>query len=116
MLDRPEAASDPRFASSIARTSNRPATDGLVAQYFASRPFAVLARQLEEAEIAFARVNDVDAVLRHPHLRQIVVGSPAGPVPLPAPPARIVGEAPTFAPLPALGEHSEAVRREFLSP
>jgi formyl-CoA transferase len=116
VLHRPEAASDPRFATSIARTTNRPATDTLVAQHFASRPFAVLARQLEEAEIAFACVNDVDAVLRHPHLRQIVVGSPAGPVPLPAPPARIVGEAPTFAPLPALGEHSEAVRREFLSP
>jgi itaconate CoA-transferase len=125
VIDRPEAAKDARFANSIQRTSNRAATDGLVAAYCASQPFALLARQLEGAEIAFARVNDLASVLNHPHLREIAVSSPAGPVRLPAPPARITGdrltsdrpprEAPASQALPRLGEHSAAVRREFLS-
>ena len=43
------------------------------------------------------------------------VATPSGVVALPAPPARWMGEdAPSFGPLPALGEHTQAVRREFL--
>ena len=76
---------------------------------------ARLSRVLEEAEIAFARVNDMEGILRHPHLRRMSVGSPGGPIALPAPPARWMGEDdPRFGPLPALGEHTQAVRREFL--
>jgi crotonobetainyl-CoA:carnitine CoA-transferase CaiB-like acyl-CoA transferase len=114
VLKRPEAVEDPRFCTSIARASNRLATDALVADCFSSRPFALLSRQLEEAEIAFASVNDVAAALAHPHLREISVASPAGPVPLPAPPVRVLGEVACYRPLPRLGEHSAAVRREFL--
>jgi formyl-CoA transferase len=55
------------------------------------------------------------AVLRHPHLRRLTIHSPSGPIALPAPPAQWLGEpAPSFGPLPALGAHSEEVRREFL--
>jgi formyl-CoA transferase len=114
VLDRPAAGKDPRFVTSIARTKHRHATDALVAGFIASKPFDTLTRLLEEAEIAFARVNDVCGILEHPHLREIAIASPAGPLALPAPPARIVGEAPSFGPLPALGEHTEAVRSEFL--
>jgi itaconate CoA-transferase len=42
------------------------------------------------------------------------VGTPTGPVALPAPPARWQGTEASFAPIPALGAHTEAVRREFL--
>jgi len=115
VLGAPELAKDARFASNAARNDNRRETDGLVARCFAERTFAELAARLEAAEIAFARVNDIPAILRHPHLRRILVGSPAGPIPLPAPPARFMGEEPPgFGPLPALGEHTAAVRREFL--
>ena len=68
------------------------------------------------AEIAFARVNDVEAILRHPHLRRVTVDSPSGPIALPgaAGPLHGRGQTPSFGPLPALGEHTAAVRREFL--
>jgi formyl-CoA transferase len=70
---------------------------------------------LADAEIAFARVNDMEAILRHPHLRRLSIASPSGPIALPAPPARWIGEPePSFGPLPALGANSEEVRREFL--
>jgi itaconate CoA-transferase len=115
VLERPELAGDPRFASNSARLTNRPETDGLVARCFAAQAVAPLSRRLEEADIAFARVNDIQAILRHPHLRRLDVDSAHGAIALPAPPARWMGEdAPRFGPLPELGEHTAAVRREFL--
>jgi itaconate CoA-transferase len=115
VLGAPELASDPRFATNPARLANRTETDGLVARYFAQHDVDALSKQLDAAEIAFARVNEVMDVLRHPHLRRVAVASAHGAVNLPAPPARFFGESePEFGPLPALGEHTERVRREFL--
>jgi itaconate CoA-transferase len=115
VLGEPQLARDERFASNSARLANRAETDGLVARCFGAQEIAPLSRRLEEAEIAFARVNDIEGILRHPHLRRMSVASPNGAVALPAPPARWIGEdAPSFGPLPALGEHTQAVRREFL--
>ena len=56
------------------------------------------------AQIAFARVNTVEDILRHPHLRRVAVASPWGDFAVPASPARFAGEAePGYGPLPALG-------------
>jgi formyl-CoA transferase len=115
VLDRPQLISDPRFATSPARTANRPETDGLVAAHFGARPVTELERQLAAAEIAFARVNSVEEILRHPHLRRVPLASPWGEIHVPAAPARIAGQRePDYGPLPVLGQHTEAVRREFL--
>ena len=115
VLNRPELATDPRFATNPARVANRRLADGAVARCFAGLSVEELSRQLDAAQIAFARVNDVLAILQHPHFRRVTVASPAGPVALPAPPARVMGETPSFGPLPALGEHTDKVRREFLA-
>ncbi|RTL71524.1 MAG: CoA transferase, partial [Hyphomicrobiales bacterium] len=115
VLERPDMIVDPKFATNPARIANRLEMDGIVATAFKAKPVAELERQLAEADIAFARVNDTHAVLRHPHLRRVSVGSVAGPITLPAPPARFAGEEPIeFGDLPALGAHTEAVRAEFL--
>jgi formyl-CoA transferase len=117
VLQRPDLAADPRFATSPARTANRADTDGAVADCFATRPVERLSRELAAAEIAFARVNTVEDILRHPHLRRVAVASPWGEFSVPASPARLAGEAePGYGPLPALGQHTEEVRREFLGP
>jgi formyl-CoA transferase len=115
VLKRPELAADPRFATSPARAANRVETDAAVADFFASRPMERLASELEAAQIAFARVNTVEDILRHPHLRRVAVSSPWGEFAVPASPARLAGEPePEYGPLPALGQHTEEVRREFL--
>jgi formyl-CoA transferase len=115
VLDAPGLGTDPRFATNPARIANRGETDGLVARYFATKDVEALSQQLDTAEIAFARVNDVVDVLRHPHFRRVAVNSLNGEITLPAPPARFIGEpGPFFGALPELGEHTEAVRREFL--
>jgi crotonobetainyl-CoA:carnitine CoA-transferase CaiB-like acyl-CoA transferase len=57
----------------------------------------------------------VEDILRHPHLRRVAVSSPWGEFAVPASPARLAGEPePEYGPLPALGQHTEEVRREFL--
>ena len=115
VLGQPELATDPRFATNPARIANRPETDGLIGRFFGTQDVEALSASLDAAQIAFARVNDVVSVLRHPHLRRVTIASPNGSIDLPAPPARFRGEDdPSFGPLPALGEHTEKVRREFL--
>ena len=86
VLGEPQLARDERFASNSARLANRAETDGLVARCFAAQEIAPLSRRLEEAEIAFARVNDIEGILRHPHLRRMDVSPrPTGPLRCPLP-------------------------------
>ena len=71
-------------------------------------------KSLEAADIAFARVNDSALLATHPHLRRITVDTPSGPAATPAPAPLRTGETRRYGAIPALGEHTEAVRREFL--
>jgi itaconate CoA-transferase len=114
VLGRPELGADPRFATSPARLAHRAETDGAVADFFASLDALSLSAKLEAAGIAFARVNEVGDILRHPHLRRIKVDTPSGPVLLPAPPARTGAALTGFGGIAALGAHTDLVRQEFL--
>jgi itaconate CoA-transferase len=114
VLGRPELGADPRFASSPARLAHRAETDGAVADFFSSVDVLSLSEKLEAADIAFARVNEVGDIIRHPHLRRIKVDTPSGPVLLPAPPARTGVAVTAFGGIAPLGAHTELVRQEFL--
>jgi itaconate CoA-transferase len=111
MGDAPLAA-DPKFAKLMDRVKHRAETDGKVAAAFATMDVATLSKKLEAADIAFGRVNDVAGLIRHPHLRRIEVETPSGPVSYPAP-APIRDQARQYGPIPALGEHTDKVRKEF---
>jgi crotonobetainyl-CoA:carnitine CoA-transferase CaiB-like acyl-CoA transferase len=106
--------SDPRFATNPKRVANRHETDALVAAVFARHDAATLAQILEKIEIGFARVNDWELLSKHPHLRRITIGAPSGPVSIPAPAPVRAGEKRNYGPIPALGEHTEKIRQEFL--
>ena len=71
-------------------------------------------QKLEAADIAFARVNDTALLSKHPHLRRITVDAPSGPVATPAPAPVWAGVERTYGAIPALGEHSGKIRKEFL--
>jgi formyl-CoA transferase len=105
-------AADPLFATNAERIARRAETDGKVAAVFGAMDVGVLSEKLAAADIAFARVNDVAGFIAHPHLRRISVDTPHGPVSYPAP-APIRDEPRRYGPIPALGEHSEKVRKEF---
>ena len=100
-------ARDPRFATNVERVANREATDAMVAAAFAKLDVAEASERLAAADIAFASVNDMAALSTHPHLRRIVVETPAGPVSCPAPAPIVTGEARDYGPVPALGSKKE---------
>jgi formyl-CoA transferase len=112
VMDDPALAADPKFAKLVDRVKHRAETDGKVAAHFATMDVATLSKKLDAADIAFARVNDVAGLIAHPHLRRIEVDTPHGPVSYPAP-APIRDQARSYGRIPALGEHTEKVRREF---
>ena len=114
VLGNKELGGDEKFATNPVRVKNRAKTDGLVAKAFAARDVAPLMQQLEAADIAFARVNDSMLLSKHPHLRRIEVGAPTGPVAMPAPAPLRAGDERRYGAIPALGEHTEKIRAEFL--
>ncbi len=107
-------AADPRFATNVQRVRLRPETDAAVQAAFGRVTADDMIAKLTAHEIAFGRVSDMEALGAHPHLRRITVGTPAGPVAMPAPPQRKTGETRSYGDVPALGAHTDAVRREFL--
>lgn len=95
-------ASDPRFSSNVARVENRALTDALVSAAFAARTGDEALADLAAADIAFAALNDMEGLSRHPHLRRITVETPNGPVSYPAPAAMVAGEERRYGAVPAL--------------
>lgn len=114
VLERPELADDPRFASNTLRVANRPALDAEIVGEFSRFGHAALVDRLSAARIAFGSVNEVADLSRHPHLRRTEVGTPTGPVRCVAPPSVVAGDrGARLGRVPGLGEHSKALRREF---
>jgi itaconate CoA-transferase len=110
LLGNADFAADPRFCSNVERVNNRALTDGLVAAAFARRDRDALLEILEGADIAFAELNDMAALSRHPHLRRIEVATEAGTIAYPAPAGIVVGESRSYGPVPSIGEHNGSSR------
>ena len=116
VLQKPGMADDPRFRDNSARVANRPALDAAIAAVFAALSREEAVNRLNAAAIAYGMLNGVDGLSAHPQLRRVMVETPSGPVALPAPPAQVVGGEVALRPVPALGEHSDRLRREFAGP
>ncbi len=101
------------FRDNISRVAHRDRLAAEIAAVFRREIAAELAVRLRQAEIAFGVVNAVAGLSAHPALRRTTVGSPSGAVRLPSPPAIRDGDETAIGPVPALGQHTEAVRREF---
>jgi formyl-CoA transferase len=106
-------AADPDFASNVERVKRRDVTDGKVGKAFGTLTADELIARLTKADIAFARVNGPAELAAHPHLRRITVDTASGPVSLPSPAPLWAGETRSYGAVPAIGEHTDKVRREF---
>ena len=104
-------ATDPRFSDNSRRVANRPALDAIVAAVFARESRAALGARLKASDIAFGNLNTVADFAQHPQLHRIAVPTPEGDVLLPAAPGREAED--SIGAVPALGHHTEALRREF---
>lgn len=101
------------FESNNARIANRPVVDAKVAGVFASLARADAIARLTAAKTAYGFVNDVAALARHPVLRRIAVETPGGAIDLVAPPVIDTAGPHELGPVPAIGQHSDAIRTEF---
>ena len=117
VLQRPELAADPRYASNSRRNAARAEVASLIAETFSTLTADQVIERLDAAQIANARVNDMHEVWAHAQLRArgrwTAVDSPAGRLPALLPPGIPSGIAPRMDAVPALGEHSEAILGEL---
>lgn len=99
-------ATDERFATNLARVQRRPETDRLVGNAIGVLQLNEAIEALDHADIAFARINDMEGLSQHAHLRRMVVATSAGPISYPAPAPIVMGEerGPPGA-VPRLGEN-----------
>src|SRR5215468_9376156 len=107
VLRQPELPADPRLATMLERVRNRPLTDKIVGDLFASLTRDELVKRLEDGDIAFGEVNTMADLAVHPHLRRIKVDTPKGVVTYSAPAVIFVGEPRQYGAVPDIGEHAE---------
>ena len=110
VLGKPGLVADPRFADNPARVGNREALAGEIGEVFARLSVSEAITRLEAEKIAWARVSTLQDLSRHPALRRMAVDIPGGDFQAVAPalhPHLKPG------PVPALGQHTQSIRREF---
>ncbi|HCP31576.1 CaiB/BaiF CoA transferase family protein [Pseudomonas fulva] len=116
LLD-PALATDERFRANYLRSENRDLLRQIIVDGFAALSLEDVVARLETAQIANARVNDMQGVWQHPQLqardRWREVDSPAGKLPSLLPPGRNAAFSPRMDPVPALGQHTAAILAEL---
>jgi crotonobetainyl-CoA:carnitine CoA-transferase CaiB-like acyl-CoA transferase len=118
VLQRPELATDPRYAGNARRLAQRDTLHPLIVATFAPLTAPQVLARLEAAQIANARVNTMAEVWAHPQLlareRWREVDSPVGKLPAMLPPGSWDdNNGPRMDPIPALGEHTESILTEL---
>ncbi|SEF58666.1 Crotonobetainyl-CoA:carnitine CoA-transferase CaiB [Thermomonospora echinospora] len=117
VLERPDLAEDPRYASNSDRVARRAELDAVIGAWAAGLPLERCRRAAEAAGLGHARLNTPTEVLGHPQLvergRWRQVASPVGPVACLLPPPESADWDWRLDPVPALGEHTEPVLAEL---
>tara|TARA_B110000116_G_scaffold227118_1_gene207846 strand:- start:397 stop:1575 length:1179 start_codon:yes stop_codon:yes gene_type:complete len=117
VLAQPELATDPRFVSNAKRLAHRDALDVEIEAVFSRMTTTEILDRLESARIANARLRTVQQLADHPQLaareRWRDIETPAGVIRATLPPASIDGVVPAMNPVPALGDHTDAILDEL---
>ena len=118
VLQLPALARDARFADNAARNTHRDALQRLIVETFSTLSAAQVIERLDAAQIANAQMNTMHDFWQHPQLaargRWTEVGSLVGPLPALLPPGNWDdGDGPRMGPVPALGQHTDALLAEL---
>jgi crotonobetainyl-CoA:carnitine CoA-transferase CaiB-like acyl-CoA transferase len=119
-LERPDLATDPRFATPTGRRDHRDEVDAEIAAVTRTRSVAEWEARLMEYDVPHAPVLGVTAALAHPHAlaREMVVEAEhptIGPMRLAGRPIKFPGSSqrPSTAP-PTMGQHTAEVLGDLL--
>jgi itaconate CoA-transferase len=117
VLGQADLAGDPRFASNPDRVAHHEELTAVIETAFAGRTADEVSAALDAAGIASARLRAPAELTTHPQLlardRWRTVGTPGGEIGALLPPVETEGVEPLMGPVPALGEHTAALRAEF---
>jgi itaconate CoA-transferase len=117
VLLQPELAQDPRYGSNSKRAAKRSEINALITEVFATLTTEQLVERLDASGIANARMNTPDEVWEHPQLqsrdRWREMDSPVGLLATLLPPATMPDFEARLGRVPALGEHTEGILKEF---
>ncbi|MFF3949993.1 CaiB/BaiF CoA transferase family protein [Streptomyces sp. NPDC001902] len=117
VLERPGLVRDPRFADNPLRHAHDDELTAILEEHFAAFTADEVLERLDGAGIANARLRSVTEFAAHPQLeardRWREFGTPSGPLRGLLPPVTVRGREALMGPVPALGEHTDAVRAEF---
>jgi len=107
----PEVARRETFITNSLRVENRAQLDATIDGVFSQLPLEEVVERLRAASIAYARMNSVEELAKHPQLQTTTVDTPSGSIKLPASPLPFRDDIDER--VPKLGEHSEMIRYEF---
>jgi itaconate CoA-transferase len=117
VLDHPALATDERFDNGSRRVANRRLLEARIAEVFSGLTGEQLERRLTEGRIAHARQRGVGEISAHPQLlardRLTEVESPVGALLALLPAITLRGRDVRMDPIPALGEHTQAILEEL---
>ena len=117
VLEKPEVASDSRFADNTQRVQNRAALREEIESIFSGLTATEATARMEQAQIANAELRDVEAFWAHPQLvergRVAEVESPVGTLPALQPATTNEAWAPRFDAIPEVGADTRALLDEL---
>jgi crotonobetainyl-CoA:carnitine CoA-transferase CaiB-like acyl-CoA transferase len=117
ILGRPELITDERFATNPDRVAHDGELAAIISAVFSAIPADELEARLDAAGLANARLRTPAEFAEHPQLaardRWREVGTPGGPVRALLPPVTVPGREPAMGAVPAVGQHTAAIRAEL---
>lgn len=117
VLEQPELKTDARFSTGPRRSSARPALYAIIVAAFARMTLAQVVKRLDDAQIGSAAMNDMRQVWEHAQLaarnRWVEVDTPNGKILAMRPPGMPEEFNARMDPIPAVGEHTEAILAEI---
>lgn len=116
-LDNPLLAKDERFNKNFKRNESRSELLAIIDACFSKLTTEQVIAKLDQAQIANARLNDMQGLWSHDQLkarnRWIDVDSPAGPIPAMLPPGLNDSYQYRMDPIPAVGQHTDSILTEI---
>jgi crotonobetainyl-CoA:carnitine CoA-transferase CaiB-like acyl-CoA transferase len=117
VLENQALAKDERFDKNFKRNEKRNELLAIIDTCFSKLTSEQVIAKLDQAQIANARLNDMQGLWNHDQLkareRWVQVGSPVGPIPAMLPPGSNNSFDYRMDDIPAVGQHTEAILSEL---
>jgi crotonobetainyl-CoA:carnitine CoA-transferase CaiB-like acyl-CoA transferase len=117
VLENPALALDERFDKNFKRNEKRTELLAIIDACFSQLSTEQVINKLEEAQIANARLNDMQGLWKHQQLKErerwVNVDTPAGSIPALLPPGLNNSYEYRMDAIPAVGEHTDSILKEL---